>query len=239
MTDYSVPYVFMSPVGSDQDKLSFAHEFGHFCSDYVAGGSIAGIDVAEVFSQAAEYLSLCYGDEAGELEKLKLRDGLRIFVEQAAYSKFEQQVYGLTGEALTVEKVEALYKEIGLAFGFDSWEWDSRDYVLIGHFYSDPLYVISYVVSNDAALQVYQLEKETPGAGRELLQAQLATQEGQLLSFLKAAGLQNPLERGRMAAVRKTFEKSLTENEDLLSSRSSLFIFVAPGKSARRQYLPG
>lgn len=239
LTDYSVPYVFMSPVGSDQDKLSFAHEFGHFCSDYVAGGSIAGIDVAEVFSQAAEYLSLCYGDEAGELEKLKLRDGLRIFVEQAAYSKFEQQVYGLTGEALTVEKVEALYKEIGLAFGFDSWEWDSRDYVLIGHFYSDPLYVISYVVSNDAALQVYQLEKETPGAGRELLQAQLATQEGQLLSFLKAAGLQNPLERGRMAAVRETFEKSLTENEDLLSSRSSLFIFVAPGKSARRQYLPG
>ena len=36
----------------------------------------------------------------------------------------------------------------------------SRDFVVIGHFYTDPMYIISYVVSNDAAFQLYQMELE-------------------------------------------------------------------------------
>lgn len=236
LTDYYVPYVFVSPVGRQQDKLSFAHEFGHFCSDYAAGGSVAGVDVAEVFSQAMEYLSLCYGNEAGALEQLKLRDCLRVYVEQAAYAQFEQRVYELKGDALTVENVEKLYREICLSYGFDAWPWDSRDYILIGHFFTDPMYIISYVVSNDAALQIYQLEKQSPGAGLDLLEKQLATQEGQLLAFLNAAGLKSPMESGRLTAVHKTLEEILMKNEGLLSSRSSFLIFVAPDKSARRRY---
>lgn len=239
LPDYYVPYVFVSPTGYQQDKLTFAHEFGHFCSDYAAGGSVAGVDVAEVFSQAMEYLSLCYGQEAGALEQMKLRDCLRVYVEQAAYSQFEQRVYELKGDALTLENVEKLYKEIGLAYGFDAWQWDSRDYILIGHFFTDPMYIISYVVSNDGAMQIYQIEKNAPGAGCDLLKKQLATEESQLLAFLKAAGLKNPMESGRLTAVRKTLEEILTKNEGLQNSRSSLIIFVVPGKSVKQQYQKG
>ena len=239
LLDYYVPYVFVSPVGTQRDKLSFAHEFGHFCTDYAAKGSVAGINVAEVFSQGMEYLSLCYGDEAGALEQMKLQDCLRIYVEQAAYALFEQRVYGLTGDELTVENVEKLYREIGLAYGFDVWGWDSRDYIMIGHFYTDPMYIVSYVVSNDVALQLYQLEKATPGAGRDLFAAQLATAESELPTFVQAAGLTNPLESGRLTEVRQTLEEMIKINESLLSSGLSFFIFVAPDKSAKRQCLPG
>lgn len=209
LTDYAAPYVFINPAATQQDKLTFVHEFGHFCNDFASGGSMAGIDVAEFFSQGLEYLSLCYGDEAGTLTEMKMVDSLRIYVEQAAYATFEQEVYRLEEEELTVENVFALYERIGTSFGLDSWDWDSRDFVLIGHFYTDPMYLISYVVSNDAALQLYQMEQEETGTGLTLYEQELTTEQAYFLSFVEEAGLENPFAAGRIEKVRKLLESVL------------------------------
>ena len=209
LTDYYAPFVFVNPSATQQDKLTLVHEFGHFCNDYASGGSVAGVDVAEFFSQGLEYLSLCYGDEAGALAEMKMVDCLRIFVEQAAYATFEHQVYDLEGEELTAENVYALYDEIGTQFGFDTWGWDSRDFVMIGHFYTDPMYIVSYVVSNDAALQLYQMEQEEAGAGLAKYQKELDTEQTYFLAFLQDAGLESPFASGRVKEVRKTLEKVL------------------------------
>ena len=209
LTDYYAPFVFVNPSATQQDKLTLIHEFGHFCNDYASGGSIAGVDVAEVFSQGLEYLSLCYGDEAGALAEMKMVDCLRIFVEQAAYATFEHQVYDLEDEDLTAENVYALYDEIGTRFGFDTWGWDSRDFVAIGHFYTDPMYIISYVVSNDAALQLYQMEQKEPGAGLAKYQQQLDTEQTYFLAFLQEAGLENPFATGRVKKIKATLDEVL------------------------------
>ena len=209
LTDYAVPYVFVNPSATQWDKLTFVHEFGHFCNDYATGGIIGGVDVAEVFSQGMEYLSLCYAENGGNLEQIKMVDSLRIFVEQAAYALFEQRVYELEGDELTAQNVYALYEEVGTAFGFDAWDWDSRDFVLIGHFYTDPMYIISYVVSNDAAFQLYQMELEEKGAGLELYEKELTSGETYFLAFLKEAGLESPFAKGRVKEVRKTLEAVL------------------------------
>lgn len=206
LTDYAAPFVFVNPSGTQYDKLTFAHEFGHFCQDYATGGNISGIDVAEVFSQGMEYLSLSYGGASSALQQLKMRDCLRIYIEQAAYALFEQQVYQLNEEELTVENVQALYEQIGRSFGFDSWDWDSRDFVLIGHFFTDPMYIVSYVVSNDAAFQLYQLEQAQAGSGLALLERELTTEKQYFLEFVQEAGLQSPFLPGRMASVRQTLE---------------------------------
>ena len=113
LPNYSEPYIFVNPTGSVQDQLNFVHEFGHFCNDYASYGSMAGVDVAEVFSPGMEYLSLFYGDSKADLEKLKMADCLSVYVEQAAYASFEQRVYGLEGEALTAGIVCALYEQTG------------------------------------------------------------------------------------------------------------------------------
>ena len=89
------------------------------------------------------------------------------------------------------------------------WQWDSRSYVRITHFFTSPMYVISYVVSNDAALQIYQLEQEEKGAGLKLYQSQLATTEGQFLAFVEATGLESPFVGGRLAETRKLLEELL------------------------------
>ena len=209
LASYYEPYIFMNPSLSVYDQLTFAHEFGHFCNDYASGGSMVGIDVAEIFSQSMEYLSLCYGEDTKDLQKLKMADSLSIYVEQAAYACFEQQVYGLGEGELTAENIRSLFEQTGNAYSFDVWKWDSRSFVRVTHFFTNPLYVISYVVSNDAALQIYQLEREEKGAGLRLYEQQLATTEGNFLGFVVAAGLESPFEKGRLAETRKLLEELL------------------------------
>ena len=203
--NYQSPFVFMNPTGTEYDKLTFAHEFGHFCSDYASMGSGAGVDVAEVFSQGMEYLSLTYGPADENLAKLKLLDCLCIFVEQAAYASFEQQVYSLEGQELTVENIEALYDLVCENYGLNG----GFTYLFITHFFTEPMYVISYVVSNDAALQLYQMEQQHAGSGLACLQANLTTREPYFLAFLQQAGLESPFANGRIRSVKETLQKTL------------------------------
>lgn len=203
------PFIFMNSTETVFDKLTLAHEFGHFVNDYLCGGSYAGVDVSEVMSQGMEYMSLCYGDDTEELEKLKIADGLCTYVEQAAYASFEQQVYAMDPEELTTEAVYELYEQIGLEFGFDSWEWDSRDFVMITHFFTHPMYVVSYVVSGDVALQLYQMEKAELGTGRERYQEMLECGDVYFLAFVENAGLESPFAEGRLRSVQETVETVL------------------------------
>ncbi len=209
LPSYYQPFVFLDPTGTVYDCLTFAHEFGHFCSDYHSYGSVAGVDVAEIFSQGMEYLSLCYADGGTALETLKMADALCLYVEQAALASFEQQVYGLTGDCLTAENVRALYDRVCRAYGLASDDWDSRSYVTVTHFFTNPMYIISYVVSNDAALQLYGLEQTQRGAGLACLESNLTTEQGQLLAFLKEAGLESPFEASRLTQVRELFMQTL------------------------------
>ena len=212
LTSYYTPYIFLSPTGTEYDKLAFAHEFGHFCCDYATpGGSVQGVDVAEVFSQAMEYLSLEYADGGDDLTRLKMADCLCTYVEQAAFASFEHQVYGLTGEELTVVGIQALYEEVCIAYGLDVPEWDSRDYVCVPHFYESPLYIISYVLSNDAALQIYELELQEQGRGLACFEENLTSSQFYFLLFLEEAGLESPFATGRLAQARQTMEEALTQ----------------------------
>ena len=206
---YYTPYNFLCPTGTEYDKLSFAHEFCHFCSDYVTPGSMQGVDVAEVFSQSMEYLSLQYADGGDDLLKLKMATCLSTYVEQAALASFEHQVYDLTGADLTVEGIQALYEEVCIAYGLDVPGWDSRDYVCVPHFYESPMYVISYVLSNDAALQIYEKEIQQQGSGLACLETSLTSSQPYILAFLEEAGLESPFTTGRLIRVRQTLETAL------------------------------
>ena len=206
---YYEPFIFMNPTAGQDDKLAFAHEFGHFVNDYANYGSYAGMDVAEVHSQAMEFMSLCYFPDTESLTRYKLADCLCTYMEQSAYALFEQQVYSLTGDDLTVENVQALYEQIGTQFGLDSWEWDSRDFVTITHLYTNPMYIASYIVSNDLALQIYQLEQAEAGRGLEVFQECLLSDESYILQFAETYGLESPFAEGRLEAVKDTLSAAL------------------------------
>lgn len=204
--NYYSPFVFMNPYLDQADKLTFAHEFGHFAADFACDGTFSGTDVAETHSQAMEYLSLCYGEDTGLLTRYKLADSLCIYVEQSAYGVFEHQVYDLRGAELTEANITALYTKVGQQFGFDAADWDPREYVTVIHFFTDPMYTVSYVLSNDLAMQFYQLELEEPGAGLALYEESLLSQESYILTFAQSYGLESPFSETRLQALQDLYQ---------------------------------
>lgn len=206
LDSYREPFIFIDPEGTVYDKLTLSHEFGHFVNDYLCGGSYAGTDIAEIHSQAMEYLTLCYSEESQALTDMKLADSICVYVEQSAYALFEHQVYSLTGDQLTLENIEALYARIGMDFGFESREWDYRDYVLLTHLFTYPMYMASYVASNDVAFQIYQKELAHSGAGLKLYEEILTSQDSYLIAFTQKYGLKNPFDPGRVPEICQTLD---------------------------------
>ena len=207
--DYALPFVFVNPEGSNYDALSFAHEFGHFCNDYASYGTMLNTDSAEVLSQGMEYLSLCYTSGTEEMVRMKMADSLSTYVDQAAYAAFEQEVYGLTPEELTAENIVALYEEVTAGFGFDVWEYDGTELAELTHLYGYPCYMFSYIVSNDAAMQLYQLEVEQKGAGLKVYEECLTSDAWDLSEFVRQAGLESPFAEGRLEQVADIFRQVL------------------------------
>lgn len=195
LTGYGEAFLFMNPTGTRYDFMTLAHEFGHYCNDFASGGTAVGIDVAEFFSQGMEYLSLSYGDAPEGLIRMKLADSLGTYVEQGCFAAFEQKLYDLSAEDLTVEGLRSLYMETAASFGFDERGTGSLEFVSIPHFYTKPMYIISYVVSNDAAMQLYEMEDRTPGEGLRCMTEQLDTDVVTFMAFLDSAGLKSPFER--------------------------------------------
>jgi len=209
LTSYQVPFVFLCPYGEVYDRLTFAHEFGHFANDYASGGSYAGVDVLEVFSQGMEFLCLAYGPEDEDLVRVKLADSLSTYVEQAAFTDFELAIYSLEDWEITVEGLCRTYDRTAREFGFESVGYDNMEFVTISHFYTNPLYVPGYVVSNDAALQLYLRELEKPGMGLKRYLDTLDTEQTYFLNYLKEARLTNPFEPGQLEKVRDLFRERL------------------------------
>ena len=206
---YQMPFIFINGKGSTDDKLTLTHEFGHFCRDYSSYGYGLSVDVAEFFSQGMEYLSLFYAEDGAALEEYKMYESLCLYVEQAAYASFEHQVYSLKGDQLTVENVDALFAQVMQDFGLDFLATSGRSYVQIPHFFISPMYVISYVISNDAAMQVYQLEKAEAGAGRKVYEDALTTEETYFLAFLQESDLEDPFSPSHLKAVRDVLQEIL------------------------------
>ena len=166
-------------------------------------------DVAEVFSQALEYLTLNAADISAAqwqlLHRSKMNDALMTFLSQACYYDFECRVFALPDEELTAENINALFlqcnREYGMATeGFEAY--DSMGWFEVQHFFIAPYYMISYCVSNDLALQVYAMEQQETGAGLEkytdmLYSAAYATP----LAFAGDCGLTSPFAEGRVAEL--------------------------------------
>lgn len=209
LQSYYAPFVFLCPMGTTYDMLTFSHEFGHFVGDFACYGSSAGLDVLEVHSQAMEYLSLCYQEEGPDLTKMKLASSLSVYVEQAAFALFELHLYTMSPEELTQENLEAGFENICSLFGLDSRGMWPEDYVTISHLYIAPMYLSSYVVSNDVAMQIYQLELEEPGEGLKLYEQCVYSQDYCIEDFIANYKLQDSFSDARLEQVYDLFAEQL------------------------------
>ena len=218
LNDYDAPFVFVNPYGDDSDILSFAHEFGHFVDSYINYNASESIDVAEIFSQAMEYLMLDYAegvlpaDRLDNLRRIKWLDTLELYVQQASFAAFEQAVYAADPEELSAAFLNELSLRLAVDYGYYdgySEEYYALSWIDIVHFFEQPFYVISYPVSNDLALQIWEREQERPGAGLETYRKALPREYEGMIATAEAAGLESPFAPGRIARVAEDLRSSL------------------------------
>ena len=173
--------------------------------NYNATGSL---DLSETYSQAMANLTLLKsraflsGEIYQNLLLLHLLANLSIYAEQAAYADFESRVYRLSDEELTVENINALALSCARRFGAVSdgdEELLSLYWAQVTHLFETPFYVISYCVSADAAVQIAELEMNSPDAGIACYEDMLDWKEDSFLSEVERVGLVSPFAPGRAA----------------------------------------
>lgn len=216
LEDYESPFVLVNSIGYSEDTLTIAHEFGHFLDDFINYGMYKSTDVNETISQAMEYLTLCYlQDDAlrEELTQYKLVDTLRLYAEQASYNAFEEQVYALPADQLTLENINAISLQTSRDYGLiGSWSDDyyAKSWIDITHFFDSPLYVISYCVSDSVAVQMYERELAEPGEGLTAFYDYVDLAPDETFAGLAAScGLEDPLSAGQITALAAMMEQQL------------------------------
>ena len=135
------------------------------------------------------------------LWKSKMLDSLDMYVQQASFAEFEHQVYSRDPNTLTVEDLNAISLQTSKDYGYFSPGYEifyGMGWIDIVHFFEYPFYVIAYPVSNDLALQIYELERDESGAGAERYAALLDRDYDSLLLTAQQAGLESPFAEGRL-----------------------------------------
>ena len=210
LSNYEAPFIFLKPDGTTRDLVTFVHEFGHYTDSYTNFDADETIDLAEVFSQALEFLSLSHMDgvlSPSEIDNLRggmMVDALGTFIQQSAFAEFESLAHALGPDALTAEKLNELALRTARDYGFceEGFEEYYKYYWMdITHFFEYPFYVISYPVSLDVAVQIYELELQQPGSGESKYFEILPRDWDSFMDTVNNGGLKSPFAEDAMTSV--------------------------------------
>ncbi len=176
---YNQPFIYVQPTESFYDVMTYVHEFGHYNSYCVnvndAAGAVQNLDLAEIASQALELLYTdFYGDMLGEqyaeyAEDYTLYQRVDSVLEGCLYDEFQRNVYLLDEDEVTVEKINAIFTEVGNEYynGYYAKGMGDTFWTMISHNFESPLYYISYAVSVVPALEVWEIAQEDFDEARE------------------------------------------------------------------------
>lgn len=210
LENYEAPFLFLDPYGDTEDILTLSHEFGHYVDAFVNYNASETIDMSECYSQAMEYLALGYydevlgEDEADNLRRMKLLDTLDLYVQQTSFAEFESTVYSMDPDQLSAEVLNDLSLQLARDYGYCD-ESRAKYYAMswsdISHFFEYPFYVITYPVSNDIAMQIYELSQDGGTAGLDKYNELLSREYTGFLDNIEEAGFTSPFESGRVQRV--------------------------------------
>lgn len=218
LNDYEAPFLFVNAAGTNEDILTFAHEFGHYSDAYVNLNSYESVDLAEVYSQAMEYLVLSRLDEqldeseVDNLARIKMIDTVEMFVQQASYAEFEHRVYALGAENLSAEVLNETARKVAKEYGYYVYQYDeffSLSWIDIPHYFEQAFYIVSYPISDDLAMQIFDLERGEPGAGMQRYLDNLERDFSGMMGLVDVGGFDSPFAPGRVEAIAATAREIL------------------------------
>ena len=226
LNNYECPFIFVNPGGTVEDVMTFVHEFGHYTDAYVNFDADETIDLAECFSQGLEYLSLWHMDgvlsetQIAQLRTGKMIDTLDTFVQQSSFADFESRAHAIGPDALSAEKLNELALQMAQDYGYCTpgmEEYMQYVWMDITHLFEYPFYVISYPVSAEVAMQLYELELAEEGKGLEKYFEMMPRDYSTFMETVTGCALESPFAEGRMKALAEAIGVTLGY-DDMLSA---------------------
>lgn len=219
---YAAPFIYLKGTGSVYDFLSFTHEFGHFTDDCLNGGMINDVDLSEIASNTLQFLAMTQLGKTGfsdeEIEALRycyLYEIREVFPSQALLYRFEEKLYALSEDELTLERANRIAEETLEEFGLKDKDYQAGfvySWATTPHFLEVPFYVIGYLTSATVALQILEKELEQEGAGVKLYFDLIQWDYGKtFVENVERIGLDSPLSKETVDAVAATVDKLLTQ----------------------------
>ena len=222
------PFLYISTTDTIKDYLTVAHEFGHFTDAYVNGGLADSVDVAELYSQSLELLTLAHIDNyltANNytcIRSYATANVLGTLLTQSFFSLFEHKAYELAYDDISEESLNNLANEA--YFYFYGTELDS-DYAFSQVFtqllqlqiVDYPFYVQSYCTSLIGALQVFfaEIDDDSSRSGIEIYKELLDRSDApdELVPLLASAGLMSPFDSEAMLYVANSIHEYIRGEE--------------------------
>ncbi|MBP3375780.1 MAG: hypothetical protein J6L83_03355 [Clostridia bacterium] len=207
LEDYETPFCLFGSSG--QSTSTIVHEMGHYyASLYVP--HVASYDVAEIQSQANEFLLLKYLDGKMDadiyeaLEAYNVYNAVAMIIVCAAIDEFEQKVYSIENiDGYTLDQFNSIMSEVCDPYGgvnfFRNNITDINEYWL-EVCPNSPVYYISYATSSIAALNIYTMAKSDEAGARETyrkLIEEIEENDG-FKTVLGKIGLSSPFEEESM-----------------------------------------
>ena len=209
LEDYETPFCLF---GSDgQSTSTIVHEMGHYYASLYTP-HVSSYDVAEIQSQANEFLFLKYAKSEMASNVYSVVEGYNVYNTVAmilvcvVIDEFEQRVYSLESvDGYTLSDFNAIMKDVCEPYGgtkfFNNNITDINDYWL-SVCPNSPVYYISYATSSISALSIYAIARSDEAAGRETyrkLIEEIEEDDGFKAALVKI-GLTNPFQQ-------ETYEK--------------------------------
>lgn len=222
ISNYDAPFLFVDAYGDTEDILTVSHEFGHYTDAFVNYNASLTVDMSECYSQAMEYLALGYYDEvmnsreADNLRRMKLLDTLDLYVQQASFAEFESTVYSMDPDELSAGFLNELSLQLARDYGYcdeSRVKYYAMSWSDISHFFDYPFYIITYPVSNDIAMQIYELAQQGSEAGLEKYTELLSREYTGFLDNIESAGFVSPFEPGRIEQVATDMRQLMEESK--------------------------
>ncbi len=199
---YHCPFIFGSQTGSPDALTALFHEFGHFTADWLTEPenyltSYPVLDVAEIQSTGLELLMLPFYDEiydqGADIARYQTMNKALVDVtDQAIFAEFESRVYADPDQYATADALSQLYNDLSVEYGYSDIGSDPT-WITVHHFFALPDYVVSYVTSALAAIQIWDAARTDWRAGADVYMDILRQGSGDLDYFavLADAGLKS------------------------------------------------
>ena len=211
LSEYEVPFIFISLYGDCLDLSSAFHEFGHYIYDSRVPmpnilTSVGSYDLMEIHSTGLEMLTTefyddIFDDGADIARFMVLGSMLESVLEGCVQDEFQREVFARPD--MTVDEMNRLFADIRSSYGFYEPMDVDYDWMYVTHTFDRPFYYISYAVSALASIQIWDLAQQDRQAGVDAWKAMLECDvfSDQYMDVLPRCGLRLFTEEGAVEDI--------------------------------------